>query len=167
MGAPKGNKFWLLRSSHGRNPIFEKPEDLWDAACEYFEWVHANPLYEDKGFAFQGVVTHESFAKMRAMTLIALQTYLDISHTTWDNYKEKEDFIAVTTRIDNVIRAQKFEGAAAELLNPNIIARDLGLTDKQSLDHTTKGDKLSPINVTVDTSETAETLKRLRDGKAD
>lgn len=166
MAAPKGNKFWLLRSSHGRNPIFEKPDDLWSAACEYFEWVVANPLKEDKGFAYQGVVTHESFDKMRAMTLIALQTFLDISHTTWLNYKEKEDFISVTTRIDNIIRAQKFEGAAAELLNANIIARDLGLTD--NMDHTSKGEKLSPINITVDSSETAKTLKKLRDGaKAD
>ena len=130
MSAPKGNKFWLLRSSHGRNPIFEKPEDLWDAACEYFEWAEANPLKEDKGFAFQGVVTHESFDKMRAMTLSGLQVFLDITAQTWLNYKDRKDFLEVTTRIDNIIRTQKFEGAAAELLNPNIIARDLGLSDK-------------------------------------
>ena len=41
-------------------------------------------------------------------------------------------------------------------------------TDRQQLDHTSKGERLSPINVTVDSSETAETLKKLRDGsKAD
>ncbi len=134
MGAPKGNKFWLLRSSHGRNPIFKKPDDLWNASCEYFEWVENNPLLEDRGFAFQGKVTHESFKKMRAMTLLALQLFLDISHTTWDNYKKKEDFIAITTRIERVIRSQKFEGAAAELLNPNIIARELGLSEKNQID---------------------------------
>jgi hypothetical protein len=39
---------------------------------------------------------------------------------------------------------------------------------RQSMDLTTKGDKLAQLNVTVDSSETAETLKKLRDGaKAD
>ena len=32
--------------------------------------------------------------------------------------------------MEQIIRTQKFEGAAAELLNPNIIARDLGLADR-------------------------------------
>lgn len=44
MAAPKGNRFWEARSSHGRNPKFESPEALWAACCEYFEWVEANPL---------------------------------------------------------------------------------------------------------------------------
>lgn len=46
MAAPKGNRFWEARSSHGRNPKFESPEALWAACCEYFEWVEANPLPE-------------------------------------------------------------------------------------------------------------------------
>ncbi|MDR6901408.1 hypothetical protein J2W52_003032 [Rhizobium miluonense] len=37
MAAPKGNKFWMARSSHGRNPIFATPEDLWNACNEYFQ----------------------------------------------------------------------------------------------------------------------------------
>lgn len=50
MAAPKGNRFWEARSSHGRNPKFESPEALWAACCEYFEWVEANPLWEMKAF---------------------------------------------------------------------------------------------------------------------
>jgi hypothetical protein len=37
MAATKGNQWWKLRSSHGRNPKFETPEQLWDASVEYFE----------------------------------------------------------------------------------------------------------------------------------
>lgn len=33
--------------------------------------------------------------------------------------------------MEEIIRTQKFEGASADLLNPNIIARDLGLAEKQ------------------------------------
>lgn len=133
MVAPLGNQFWKARSTHGRNPIFASPDDLWDAACEYFEWVDANPLYEDKVTSFQGVNTHEPIAKMRAMTVAGLCLFLDISRQGWDEYRKRQDFLAVTSRIDDVIRSQKFAGAAADLLNANIIARDLGLADKSEM----------------------------------
>jgi hypothetical protein len=130
MAAPVGNSFWEARSSHGRKPRFESPDDLWDACCEYFEWVEQNPLYEAKAFAFQGVVTVESLPKMRAMTIAGLCIFLDIGVQTWHDYRAREDFSEVTTRVDEIIRTQKFQGAAADLLNPNIIARDLGLAEK-------------------------------------
>lgn len=130
MAAPKGNRFWELRSSHGRKPIFAEADDLWAAACEYFEWVEANPLWEDKLVTFQGSATHEPVAKMRAMTLDGLCLFLDISDETWRAYREREGFSGIVTRVEKVIRSQKFAGAAADLLNPNIIARDLGLSEK-------------------------------------
>lgn len=133
MAAPLGNQFWKARSSHGRNPIFASPDDLWNAACEYFEWVEANPLYEDRIVTYQGVTTHEPVAKMRAMTSAGMCLFLDISRQAWDDYRKRKDFLAVTTRIEDVIRSQKFAGAAADLLNANIIARDLGLADKSEL----------------------------------
>lgn len=130
MSAPLGNQFWKVRSSHGRNPIFASPDAMWEAACEYFEWVEANPLYEDKLTSYQGVNTHEPVAKMRAMTIDGLCLFLDIGVQTFHDYKARDDFSEVTARIERVIRSQKFAGAAADLLNANIIARDLGLVDK-------------------------------------
>lgn len=131
MSAPVGNKFWLLRSSHGRAPIFATPQDLWEAACEYFEWVTQNPLVEDRVFSTKddGVV-HEPISKMRAMTLDGLQLFLDIGMKTWIDYKNRKGYESTCETIDRVIRSQKFAGAAAGLLNPVIIARDLGLVDK-------------------------------------
>lgn len=133
MAAPKGNQFWLARSSHGRKPIFDNPEKLWDACVEYFKWVEDNPLYEDKLVTFQGVATHEPVAKMRAMTLDALCLFLDISRRSWTDYRNREDFLQVCEDVERTIRSQKFEGAAADLLNANIIARDLGLADRSEL----------------------------------
>ena len=134
MAAPKGNRFWEARSSHGRKPIFATPEDLWEACQEYFAWVEDNPLWEDKVTSYQGENKHEPIAKMRAMTLDGLCIFLDIDESTWrKNYSTNEDFILVTTRVEKIIRTQKFTGAAADLLNPNIIARDLGLADKAEL----------------------------------
>lgn len=133
MAPPLGNQFWRARSSHGRAPIFASPDDLWEACVEYFEWIEANPLKEAQAFSYQGTVTLKDLPKMRAMTVTGLCIFLDISFQTWSDYRARDGFIEITTRVDEVIRNQKFQGAAAGLLNANIIARDLGLADKSEL----------------------------------
>lgn len=155
MGAPPGNQFWRARSSHGRNPIFDNPDQLWASCEEYFEWVENNPLMEDRIISFQGEATHVPVAKMRAMTISGLCIFLDIARKTWDDYQIRKDFIAVCKRVEQIIRDQKFTGAAADLLNANIIARDLGLADRQ--EHT--GRDGGPIE-TVDLSDT-EAARRI------
>lgn len=131
-----GNKFWLARSSHGRNPIFSNPEQLRNACYEYFQWVEDNPLCEEKIFHSQGMITKDTITKMRAMTISGLCLFLDICENTWANYKKQPDFLSITLEVEKVIYNQKFTGAAADLLNPNIIARELGLADKQQNEHT-------------------------------
>ena len=71
--------------------------------------------------------------KMRAMTLEGLCIFLDIDRKTFDNYCAKDDFFPITSHIRDIIYEQKFTGAAANLLNGNIIARDLGLKEKTEL----------------------------------
>ena len=139
MPAPKGNKYWQFRDKHGRDYQY-KPEELWDEAVKYFQWVEDNPLYEavtiQRGITIEdeeGNKKIEYFAKapkMRAMTIKAFCLFADITHTTWDNYKANKDFVAIVTRIEDIIYSQKFEGASASLLNHNIIARELGLAEK-------------------------------------
>lgn len=123
----------MARSKHGRNPIFSSPEQLWDACCEYFEWNESNPLWETKSYQYQGVPVQDQIPKMRAMTISGMCLFLDIDESTWKAYKAKEDFSGVCTRAERIIYNQKFAGAAAEFLNANIIARDLGLADKSEL----------------------------------
>ncbi|HFS1363668.1 DNA-packaging protein [Raoultella ornithinolytica] len=134
MAAPKGNKFWQVRSKHGRNPKFTDPEILWEACCEYFDWVEKHPLWETKAFSFQGTITKARLPKMRAMTISGLCIFLDIADSTWDQYRTKKGFSGITTRVEKLIYEQKFSGAAADLLNANIIARELGLVEKKSVE---------------------------------
>lgn len=132
-----GNRFWEARTTHGRKKKFDS-ETLWAGCVEYFEWTHDNPLMEDKAYAFQGKITHDSVCKMRAMTIGGLCMFLDITQDTWRDYRSQDDFIAVITRAEDAIYTQKFTGASADLLNANIIARDLGLADKQEIkEHST------------------------------
>ncbi|PHM69288.1 DNA-packaging protein [Xenorhabdus kozodoii] len=49
-----------------------------------------------KAFSYQGEVTQEPVAKMRAMTLSGLCLFLDIADSTWQLYRAREDFMVVT-----------------------------------------------------------------------
>jgi hypothetical protein len=139
MAAPKKNQFWRLRSKHGRDKLFATPELLWDAACEYFEWCENNPLYKTNQFAFQGMVSQDEVPVMRAMTLGQLCFYLGCNVNYFIVFKSRltakdEDFDRVIKDIENTIYTQKFQGAAAGLLNANIISRDLGLKEEIKVD---------------------------------
>lgn len=144
MAAPLGNQFWKLRSKHGRDKLFTSPELLWEAACEYFEWCEENPLIE---VDFKGKdADRVELPKMRAFTIHGLCLYLDCNTKYFNDFKSEEgheDFSEVITRVMDIIYNQKFTGAAAGFLNPNIIARDLGLSDKQQVNQTLS---LTPFN---------------------
>ena len=129
-----GNRAWAKRSSAGPNPKFAGPGELWAACVEYFEWVEETPLWEDKVMSAAGIPTHVPVAKMRAMTIGGLCLFLDIDRSRWNDWRSsRPDLREVISRAEEVIYQQKFSGAAADLLNANIIARDLGLADKSEL----------------------------------
>lgn len=135
-----GNQFWKLRSKHGRDTLFSTPEKLWEAACEYFKWASENPLLETRVFQYKGAIVKEEVPIMRAMTMGQLCFYLKCDESYFRTFKRNEnnkDFFTVIADIENVVYTQKFQGAAGNLLNANIISRELGLIDKQEVDNTT------------------------------
>ena len=153
MAATLKNQFWKYRNKHGRNKLFESPEALWEAACSYFEWCDNNPWMKNealKGGEKAGKIIQIPTA--RPFTLRGLCLYLDCNEAYFRNFKnqereESEDFITIIERIEDVIYTQKFEGAAIGVFNTNIIARDLGLTDK--VDHTTKGEAIRSLQIEI------------------
>lgn len=163
-GAPKGNQFWKLRSKHGRNRIFGTPAILWKAATEYFEWVDSHPWIkkeqlknpikktDQKGNVTWEVITDVPTA--RPYTLSGLCIYLDVNSQYFMNFKQslepkegkkqtkkQKDFSTVILRVEEIIRTQKFEGAAVGTFNSNIIAREMGMVDRK--DVTTQGKPIS------------------------
>jgi hypothetical protein len=95
--------------------------------------VEQNPLFEAKVFTYQGESVRESLPKMRAMSLKGLWIFTGMSSDCWKDYSARPEFSSLCTRVEEIIYAQKFEGAAADLLNHAIIARDLGLRDHQDV----------------------------------
>ena len=134
----KTNQFWKARSRHGRHPKFPEGDEgarmLLEACEDYFEWCVANPLKEDKVFAYEGATYHDEVDKLRAFTLNGLTLFIDVSDQTWRDWRaNRPDLLGVISWAEKTIRDQKFVAAAAGLLNANIISRDLGLADRTEI----------------------------------
>lgn len=126
-------------SQVGRPRAFDTPEDLMAACEEYLAWNEANPLIEEKPFMYQGQIIMAEIPKPRAPRIVALCSYLGISRFTWHNYRQSEEFDLVCEEIEARMSTFKFERAVAGLMNSTLIARDLGLVDKQEVKHSSDG----------------------------
>lgn len=130
MPAPKGNQFWKNADPDcfGRPRIFPKPEDLWEEAKKYFDECDNSPLETHETTVTSDKEIYKTVQHRIPYTWEGLYVSLGVCHL--DRYKEKEDFAGIITHIGNIIRNQKYSGAAAGIFNANIIARDLGLVNK-------------------------------------
>jgi len=147
-GAPIGNQFWKQRSKHGRDKIFKTPQDLWDAACEYFESIDNNPYHKAEAKTvnigdYQSQVEIVSLPVMKPYTIQGLCRFLDTNTGFFNEFeqaekakktKEAKDFSVILTRIREIIYEQKFSGAASGFFNGNLITRDLGIADKKEIE---------------------------------
>ena len=127
----------------GHPRSFKSPADLWAKAEEYFNWSLNNPIMKSEFNAKIGEIVDVPVAK--PFTILGFIIYANISEQTWINYNSNnevyKEYFEVATRIKQIIRTQKFDGASAGIYNANIIARDLGLKD--SVDHTTAGKEIN------------------------
>lgn len=149
MAAPEGNQFWKLRSKHGRDRLFQTPDELWEACCEYFQWCDDNPFYKSEAKTinigdYQSQVEIVKLPVLRPYTIQGLCLYLDCNTRYFNDFEDSlkgkedqlsKDFSHILTHAREIIYNQKFSGAASGFFNANIISRDLGLSDKKELDH--------------------------------
>jgi hypothetical protein len=153
---PRKEPFWKARctkakSTGGRPPAFDSPEELQQAVNEYFQWVEDNPLIDHRAIGvYYGEPVTKDFERLRPMTIGGLCLFLNISDQTWREYRKGtygEAFSWICVLSDRVIREQKFAGAAAGFFNHAIIARDLGLVDRTDI--TSAGNELKNQSVVV------------------
>lgn len=162
-----GNEMWKRVSIEklGRPNRFKTPEDLFIEALEYFQYCEDNPIetketteVTEKGLKTKG--TSKIIEHKRPYTWGGLYIYLSVA--SLEHYKTKPEFSDVLGILDEIIRAQKFEGAANGIFNANIIARDLGLKDNSDINF--KGelvtDKLSKEERKARIAELVEKAKK-------
>lgn len=162
MAAPKGNQFWKLIPTPGRKRIYETPEQLWEKAVEYFEWIDANPITKE-------IVTTGDYNKVVTETLrkpyqiTGLILWLGVSWSQYQRYRDDENYKAfwpIVKELDGIIYAQKFEGASAGIFNPTFIARDLGLADVKDLKSTDGTMTPKEVITTMTPEQLKEALKK-------
>ena len=141
MPAPIGNQFWRKRSKHGRDAIIQSPEVLAKAADEYFQWCEDHPLITTKNF--NGNVIQDHLPRVFTKEGIAIFCGVCDWKVIKRLEKDHEDFVPIISHIENVIYNQKYTMATVNVFNSNIIARDLGLKDRQ--DMTTNDKNIEPI----------------------
>lgn len=129
-----GNSLWRRRASHGVKPKFERPEDLQEACIQYFAWCEETPIFTAKLAKDGDGQALYRVPRLRAFTIGGLCLFIGVTFKTWALWREERpDLGDVIAWAEEVIREQKFTAAAAGELEPNIIARDLGLADKREL----------------------------------
>lgn len=160
MAAPKGNSFWKSRSKHGRDKLFETPEQLLNAAVEYFEYCDENPWITRKTTETdKGVIVTET-PTPKPYSIGGFRHFVGASETWLTNFKKScnDDFLKVINEIEQFIATQQWEGASVGAFNANIIARTLGL--KEQTDLTTKGEA---IQKTISIDEAKDLFKKWED----
>lgn len=149
----KGNKFWQVRSKHGRGLLFSSPELMWNAACEYFEatdnryWVEKKWVGKNADLKIMKTST--------PYTWHGLCFYMGCSNHYFIDFRDKiargepsaQDFAEVVSMIEQTIYTHKFEGGMVGAYNPLIVCRDLGLVDKQEKKLDTKGEVVVSLNL--------------------
>lgn len=130
MSEPRIRGVWQHLAKRRVTPAtaYDTPRKIWEKACEYFKWCEDNPLKEIRlvnrrnGRPYREVVNHP-----RAFTIEGLSTFMGIRARTWRSWRDDEKKGAIVERIENAIRAQKFEYAAVDMMNASLIAKDLRL----------------------------------------
>ena len=162
MAYEETNRFWNNVAPWTGSLRTYTPVELVEASLAYFDWCADNPLYETDLRTADGIVVETPVAKMRAFTKSGLCVWLGISPSTLSTWVQDPDYKGAVEWINNIIYTQKLEGAAAGLLNANIIARDLGLSDSAKVDHTSSDGSMTP-QYTVDWGLLdTETMKKIK-----
>lgn len=135
MAAPKGNQFWKLRSEHGRDYLFSNTEIFEKEISAYFNWVDSHPWYKVEAVKSGDLAgTLIKIPNARPYTLSGLCIYLNASESYWKKFRAtpglSEDFLSIISRTEEIIRTNKFEGAAVGAFKENIMIRDLGMAEK-------------------------------------
>jgi len=143
-----GNQFWrnVPIEKLGRPSKYKTPDELWNDVRDYFDHCDKNPVtVEEEKSSMHGVAVTSNDLRI-PYTWEGMFVFLSVCNL--DHYKTKNEFSAILTHIENIIRNQKFVGASIGIFNHSIIARDLGLMESSKMDITTGGEKINRQDLT-------------------
>lgn len=120
----------------GRPKAFDNPQHVWELFLQYKAFCKDNPFLVRAYVGKDGDPVWQE--KERPLTWDGFDCFVldrgiinDLEDYRINRNGAYDEFSGVISRINKVIREDKFGGAAAGVFNHNIIARDLGLVDKK------------------------------------
>lgn len=129
---PTPEPLWARRPSRGNGPYYTDPHELWLDCVSYFEWVEDNPVITIDVVKYGGEINFVDVPRPRPMTKGGLCVFLGINRWTWHSWRKRDDLIAeMVATVDDIIFEQKFAGACVGLFHPVLIARELGLMNRE------------------------------------
>ena len=154
MAAPIGNKF-AEGNEGGRPPIHTDPEEVGRLVQDYFQWIEGE--FEDKIIEVEdeeGKKVKETrriwIRKPEPPTITGLTLHLGFAHkSSLYDYAEKKEFSDYIKRgISRIEKYHEIQTAYGDKCTGNIfILKNFGWKDSQSIDHTTKGDKVQVTTI--------------------
>ena len=120
----------------GRPPIWNTPEELWEAFEKYRAENKANPYRVQDYVGKDGVMVYRD--KERPITFRGFEGYLaengvcfDLSRYRKEEGEHHKEFVPIITRIRATCDKDMLEGASSGVYSANIASRLLGLVEKQ------------------------------------
>ncbi len=128
--------------ARGRPKNIKTPEILWQLFEDYVKHEADNPMYKVEYVGKEGRV--ERTPLETPITFLGFEVWLanndyiqQLSDYVANIDGRYSEFTTILTRIRNCCYVHNFKGASVGLFNANIIARKLGLTEKQEVTQTT------------------------------
>ncbi len=166
MAGDKESQFWRLRSKHGKDRIVKSPKQLAELADEYFELCVSDPL---EVVDFKGKDANEvtykhprPFLKNELARFCGLAQWRSIELLKEVKGKE-DDYTQVIARIEGIIADRKYTYAVIRVFDSNIVARDLGLVDRQDVKNTGAQSVIIESATPEEEKANEETLKNIDD----
>ena len=120
----------------GRPPIWNTPEELWEAFERYRAENKANPYRVQDYVGKDGNMVYRD--KERPITFRGIEGYLaengvchNLSQYRNGDSDHHKEFLSIITRIRLTCDKDMLEGSSAGVYSANIASRLLGLVDKQ------------------------------------
>jgi hypothetical protein len=154
-----GDEYWRRVITVGAPRKFETPEELLAACGDYFDWVENNPLKSWKVAGKDADLVETKHPRLP--TLTGMRLHINISGDCWRKYAQRPEFAPTCSRVEEHIRQMKLEGASAEIFNPMIIARDLGLKDRSEVSDPTGASALPSLDLTLLSDSEVDALEAL------
>lgn len=161
-----GNQAWRNCIRQGTTIAeYQDPENVLKKVIDYFQWLEANPLSDTRLVSFEGESKLELIPKPRAATLQGLCIFLGISRDTWGKWRRglRPDLQPIIQFAEDFMWDSKFAHAAAGLMNPTVIMRDLGLADRSEISGP-NGGPIQTEDLNRDADDFARAMGRLAAG---